>query len=62
MYFPPAVRPRFSSPLGVYDFVKRTSLISYSQEALAQTGKVCRTLAEMEDLDAHSKAVEIRLS
>jgi histidinol dehydrogenase len=53
---------RFSSPLGVYDFVKRTSLISYSREALAQTGKACRTLAEMEDLDAHAKAVQIRLS
>ena len=53
---------RFSSPLGVYDFVKRTSLINYSREALAQTGKACRTLAEMEDLDAHAKAVQIRLS
>jgi histidinol dehydrogenase len=53
---------RFSSPLGVYDFVKRTSLITYSQEALAQAGKACRILAEMEDLDAHAKAVQIRLS
>jgi len=53
---------RFSSPLGVYDFVKRTSLITYSQEALAQAGKACRTLAEMENLDAHVKAVQIRLS
>ncbi len=53
---------RFSSPLGVYDFVKRTSLITYSREALARTGKECRTLAEMENLDAHSRAVQIRLS
>lgn len=53
---------RFSSPLGVYDFVKRTSLIAYSREALAQTGKACQTLAEMEDLDAHARAVQIRLS
>ena len=53
---------RFSSPLGVYDFVKRTSLITYSREALAQTGKACRTLAEMENLDAHARAVQIRLS
>ena len=52
---------RFSSPLGVYDFIKRTSLISYSQEALAQTGEACRTLAEMENLDGHARAVEIRL-
>ena len=53
---------RFSSPLGVYDFVKRTSLITYSREALAQAGKACRTLAEMEDLDAHARAVQIRIS
>jgi histidinol dehydrogenase len=53
---------RFSSPLGVYDFVKRTSLITYSREALVQAGKACRTLAEMEDLDAHAKAVQIRIS
>ena len=53
---------RFSSPLGVYDFVKRTSLITYSREALAQTGKACRTLAEMENLCAHARAVQIRLS
>ena len=53
---------RFSSPLGVYDFVKRTSLITYSREALAQAGKACRTLAEMEGLDAHARAVQIRIS
>ena len=53
---------RFSSPLGVYDFVKRTSLITYSREALVQAGKACRTLAEMENLDAHVKAVQIRIS
>lgn len=53
---------RFSSPLGVYDFVKRTSLITYSPEALVQAGKACRTLAEMENLDAHARAVQIRIS
>ncbi|MDH5762891.1 MAG: histidinol dehydrogenase [Nitrospinota bacterium] len=53
---------RFSSPLGVYDFIKRTSLITYTREELAKTGSACRILAEMEDLDAHSKAVQIRLS
>jgi histidinol dehydrogenase len=53
---------RFSSPLGVYDFVKRTSLITYSRDALVQAGKACRTLAEMEDLDAHARAVQIRIS
>jgi histidinol dehydrogenase len=53
---------RFSSPLGVYDFVKRSSLITYSREALSQAGKACRTLAKMEDLDAHARAVQIRIS
>ena len=53
---------RFSSPLGVYDFVKRTSLITYSREALVQAGQTCRTLAEMENLDAHARAVQIRTS
>ncbi len=53
---------RFSSPLGVYDFIKRTSLITYSREELAKSGKTCRILAEMEDLDGHAKAVQIRVS
>lgn len=53
---------RFSSPLGVYDFVKRTSLIHYSREELAKTGKQCRILAEMEHLDGHAKAVQIRVT
>jgi histidinol dehydrogenase len=53
---------RFSSPLGVYDFIKRTSLINYTQEELTKTGPACQILAEMENLDAHSKAVQIRLS
>ncbi len=53
---------RFSSPLGVYDFIKRTSLISYSPEALGKVADACRTLAEMENLDAHANAVKIRAS
>ncbi len=53
---------RFSSPLGVYDFIKRTSLISYSPEALENVASACRTLAEMESLDAHANAVKIRVS
>ncbi|GJL80013.1 MAG: histidinol dehydrogenase [Nitrospinaceae bacterium] len=51
---------RFSSPLGVYDFVKRTSLIGYTQEALKKTAGPLTILAEMEDLDAHAEAVKIR--
>ncbi len=52
---------RFSSPLGVYDFVKKTSLISYSRKALEQSAERVRILAEMENLDAHANAVKIRL-
>jgi histidinol dehydrogenase len=52
---------RFSSPLGVYDFVKRTSIISYSHEALKRATPFIKVLAEMERLDAHANAVDIRL-
>lgn len=52
---------RFSSPLGVYDFIKRTSLIGYSKTALQKSADSVTILAEMEDLDAHAEAVKIRL-
>jgi histidinol dehydrogenase len=52
---------RFSSPLGVYDFIKRTSLISYSKEALQNCGKTVTMLAEMEDLGGHANSVKLRL-
>ena len=52
---------RFSSPLGAYDFVKRTSLIGYTQEALKKSAGPLKILAEMEDLDAHAEAVKIRV-
>jgi len=52
---------RFSSPLGVYDFIKRTSLISYTREALQNCGKTVTLLAEMEDLGAHANSVKMRL-
>jgi len=51
---------RFSSPLGVYDFVKRTSIMSYSPEALEKAAPLIRVLAGMEHLDAHANAVELR--
>ena len=53
---------RFSSPLGVYDFIKRTSLISYTKEALKKCAKTVTLLAEMEDLGAHAKSVKLRLN
>jgi histidinol dehydrogenase len=51
---------RFGSPLGVYDFVMRTSIIRYTPEALErQAGAVC-ALARLEGLEAHARAVEAR--
>ena len=52
---------RFSSPLGVYDFIKRTSIISYSVEALKKAAPSVSLLAEMERLDAHAHAVNLRV-
>ncbi|MEW6298217.1 MAG: histidinol dehydrogenase, partial [Thermodesulfobacteriota bacterium] len=52
---------RFSSPLGVYDFLKRTSIIQASPQALAKLGPAVIRLAEMEGLEAHARAVHYRL-
>jgi histidinol dehydrogenase len=52
---------RFLSPLGVYDFVKRTSIVKYTRERLAKTGPAIATVARAEGLTAHARAVEIRL-
>jgi histidinol dehydrogenase len=52
---------RFSSPLGVYDFIKRTSLISYSRSALEKCSETVTLLAEMEDLGAHANSVKLRI-
>jgi histidinol dehydrogenase len=51
---------RFSSPLGVYDFVVRTSLIRYSKEAIVRQMPLLTGLARMEGLEAHARAVEAR--
>jgi histidinol dehydrogenase len=52
---------RFSSPLGVYDFQKRTSLIMVSPEGARSLGRVASTLAYGEGLQAHAKSAEYRL-
>lgn len=52
---------RFSSPLGVYDFQKRTSLIKVSQTGAQTLGRVASTLAHGEGLPAHAKSAEFRL-
>lgn len=52
---------RFSSALGVYDFVKRTSLLRYSGEAMTRSAKKIAALAAVEGLDAHARSALIRL-
>jgi len=53
---------RFSSPLGVEDFVKKSSVLSYSYEALALDGPTAALIADAEGLDAHARAVRLRLA
>ncbi|MDH3538089.1 MAG: histidinol dehydrogenase, partial [Gammaproteobacteria bacterium] len=52
---------RFSSPLGVYDFQKRSSLIGCSPQGASQLGKVASTLARGEGLVAHARSAEYRV-
>ncbi|KMM36995.1 histidinol dehydrogenase [Guptibacillus hwajinpoensis] len=52
---------RFSSPLSVDDFIKKSSVISYSKEAMKQNGNSIAALAKLEGLGAHARAVELRL-
>ena len=58
---PTAGTARFSSPLGVYDFQKRTSLIEVSERGSATLGPIAAELARGEGLEAHARAAEIRL-
>jgi histidinol dehydrogenase len=52
---------RFSSPLGVYDFQKRSSLIAVSRDGAQTLGRIASTLAHGEGLPAHAKSAEYRL-
>ncbi|HTM62772.1 MAG TPA: histidinol dehydrogenase [Burkholderiales bacterium] len=52
---------RFSSPLGVYDFQKRTSIIGVSQAAAQSLGRVAAVLADGEGLSAHARAAQMRI-
>ena len=51
---------KFSSPLGVYDFVKRISFTQFSRERLQEVTKDITTLARTEGLEAHARAIEVR--
>ncbi|RZO34831.1 MAG: histidinol dehydrogenase [Rhodospirillaceae bacterium] len=59
---PTAQSARFSSGLGVIDFMKRTTLVSCDADALSRIGPAAVTLAEAEGLDAHAWAVTVRLN
>jgi histidinol dehydrogenase len=59
---PTARSARFSSGLGVLDFMKRSSLISCDAEGLARIGPAAVTLARTEGLEAHARSVAIRLN
>ncbi len=53
---------RFSSPLGVYDFQKRSSIIHCSPQGASQLGKAASVLARGESLEAHARSAEYRIS
>jgi histidinol dehydrogenase len=53
---------RFASPLGVYDFVKTQSIVGYTKPALKNVWKDIKLLAEIEGLDAHARAIDVRFS
>jgi len=57
---PTAGTARFSSPLGVYDFQKRTSVIEVSERGAGALGPIAAVLARGEGLEAHARAAELR--
>ena len=58
---PTAGTARFSSPLGVYDFQKRSSVIGVSREGAQRLGRIAATLAEGEGLHAHARSASARI-
>ena len=53
---------RFASPLGVYDFCKRTSVLEFSREALERYGRQTGRFASLEGLEAHGRSALLRLA
>ncbi len=51
---------RFFSPLGTYDFIKRSSIISFTESAFAKHGKNAEIIADIEGLEAHGNTIRIR--
>jgi histidinol dehydrogenase len=58
---PTARTARFASPLGVYDFQKRSSLIMCSKESASELGAIASVLARAEGLTAHARSAECRM-
>ena len=58
---PTARTARFSSPLGVYDFQKRTSLVQCTPESASRLAETATILARAEGLTAHARAAELRM-
>ena len=58
---PTRATSRFSSPLGVYDFQKRSSLIGCSPEGASELGKIASVLSRAESLTAHARSAEMRI-
>jgi histidinol dehydrogenase len=52
---------RFSSPLGVYDFIKRSSLLSFTKNGFKNLSKTVETIADIEGLEAHGNTVRVRM-
>jgi len=57
---PTAGTARFSSPLGIYDFVKRSSLLKFSREGFSRLSGTVRTIASVEGLGAHENSIIVR--
>jgi histidinol dehydrogenase len=51
---------RFSSPLGVYDFMKRSSLLGFTKSGFRKLAKTVKTIAGVEGLEAHGKTITVR--
>src|SRR5690625_7851849 len=51
---------KFASPLGTYDFIKRSSIIRYTEEALLKEATHIETIATMERLQGHAQSITVR--
>ena len=60
MCFPPTEPPSFFSPLGVDDFIKRSSIVYYSKEALEAVHEDIIRFAKAEQLTAHANSIAVR--